>query len=106
VPESRSARHWQLGLIARDLARRLGAESTVLAVQDETGTSVEVLAAWGVVAGRDGLPSSATDGFIARMLSSEEAVLESLHPNDDRLGVARRSAEPLERRGFARQPPP
>ena len=79
----------ELGLIARDLARRVGAQSTLLAVQDAAGASVEVLAAWDVVPGRDGLPLSAADRFLRRVLCSEQPVLEPFDPDrDDSLGVA------------------
>lgn len=54
------------GLIARDLVRRVGAETTLLAAHDPTDARIEVLAAWGVTAGRGGLPRSPAEGFVRR----------------------------------------
>lgn len=53
----------ELELIARHLARRASAETALLAAHDATDARIEVLAAWGVTAGRDGLPRSPAEGF-------------------------------------------
>jgi diguanylate cyclase (GGDEF)-like protein len=80
----------ELGLIVRALARRVGAETALLAVRDHDRENLAVLAGWGAVWGRDGLPlGSLADGFVGRVLSTERAAAEPLDPDRDRsLGIA------------------
>ncbi|MEA2196328.1 MAG: hypothetical protein QOJ25_379 [Solirubrobacteraceae bacterium] len=76
-----------LGLIVRDLARAVGAELALLAVLDEAGKNVGVLAAWGAAAGRDGLPTSRpADGFLDRALGLGRAVVEPIDAETAGLG--------------------
>jgi diguanylate cyclase (GGDEF)-like protein len=85
-PDGRGA--GELDLIVRDLARRMGAETGLLTVVDGTEGIVEVLAARGGVPSHDGLPLSAVDGFVGRVLKFGRAAVEPLDPNhDDSLGA-------------------
>jgi diguanylate cyclase (GGDEF)-like protein len=68
-----------LGLIVRDLARALGAEIALLAVDDQARENVEVLATWGAAASPDDLPPSLlADGFVGRALGFERAAVEPI----------------------------
>jgi diguanylate cyclase (GGDEF)-like protein len=76
-----------LGLIVRDLARALGAEMALLAVLDDAGKNVGVLAAWGAAAGPDGLPASLpADGFVGRALQFGRAAVEPIDAETAGLG--------------------
>jgi diguanylate cyclase (GGDEF)-like protein len=78
----------ELDLIVRGLARTVGAQAGLLAISDQAGQGVEVLAAWGAADGLDLLPGSLTDGFVGRALSFERAALEPINPHDGGLGIA------------------
>jgi diguanylate cyclase (GGDEF)-like protein len=80
--------HAGLELIVRDLARAVGAEISVLGAIDPKRENVEVLAAWGVALGADGLPLAAGDGFAARALRFERATVEPIGPAAGGLGTA------------------
>ena len=98
----------EVGLIVRDLARRVHAETALLAVQDQDSENVGVvLAAWGGVSGSDGLPFlSPADGFVGRVLSSGHAAVEPLDPDQDRsLGIAVSGARLTWTAGAAVTPP-
>ncbi len=96
----------ELGLIARDLARRVGAEIALIAILDDTGDNVEVVAAWGGVSGRDGLALSAADGFVGRVLSSGHAAIEPLDPDrDNSLGISASGTRLTYAAGVAVRPP-
>jgi diguanylate cyclase (GGDEF)-like protein len=83
-----------LGLIARDLARALGAEVALLAVPNESLGNVEVLAAWGGPPSHDGLPSSlAAEGFVSRALEFERAAVEPIDPHADEFAALASEAE-------------
>jgi diguanylate cyclase (GGDEF)-like protein len=82
-----------LELIARDLARALGAEMAVLAVPDEASESVELLAVWGAMASDDGLPTSLpAEGFVGRALEFERAAVEPVGSGADGIGQPRSGA--------------
>jgi len=67
-----------LGLVVRDLARALGAETAVLAVHDDASENVDVLAEWSD-ASRDGLlPCRPADGFVDRALKFGRAAVEPI----------------------------
>ena len=97
----------EVGLIVRALARRVGAETALLVVRDHDPENVAVLARWGVVWGRDGLPfRSVADGFVGRVLSTEHAAVEPLDPDQDRsLGIAASGSRLCWAAGAAVMPP-
>jgi diguanylate cyclase (GGDEF)-like protein len=83
-----------MGLVVRELALTVGADTGVLAVAGQPDEIIDVLGVWGKVPGHDDLPLSVADGFVGRVLSSGRAAVEPLDAEHDRILGARPSGTP------------
>lgn len=97
----------ELGLITRGAALQAGAETSVLASINGNERVAEVVCAWGVRPGRDGLPPPLpADGFVGRALEFERAVAEPIDPErDPSLGVTASGVRLSYAAGVAVRPP-
>lgn len=83
-PESDVPPNGGLGLVTRDLGRRLRAETALVARWDGAERSVEVVSFWGSEADPDQLAVPLGRGFVGRVLASGHAVAEPITEPDPR----------------------
>ena len=80
-------------LIPARARHKIGAATELVAERDQDSANPVVLAAWGDVPSRDGLPClSPADGFVGRVLSSEHAADARLDPVEIAAAEARLAA--------------
>ncbi|MDQ6805255.1 MAG: GGDEF domain-containing protein [Actinomycetota bacterium] len=96
----------ELGLITRDVASRVGAQTGVLAVFNQGERLVQVVCAWGTAPWDSHLLSLPADGFVGRVLESGHAAVEPINPeHDPGLGIPRSAARLSYAAGAAVRPP-
>jgi DNA-binding NarL/FixJ family response regulator len=84
--EAQAVAESELGSITYEVAAKTGAVAAVFGVWAPGRQSVQVISAWGITPGGDGLPA---DGFVGRMLQSEQPLVERIDAEQvPSLGVA------------------
>ena len=80
----------ELGLIARGITLRTGAETALLAAFNATDRQVQIVSAWGAASRKDMAPITlVSGGFVDRVLESGHTSAEPIDPEHDQtLGVA------------------